>query len=174
MKKVFLLTFIILSSWAFSVQGADLKIGYMDLNKALFESNKGKKATKILDDMLNSKKAVVLKKEKEIKKLEQELEKQASILNPKSRKDKEDQLNKLYRDYQRMGKDFQGELQKKEAELTQEIQKDLIEVVNKIGEKEGYSIIFERRVSGMLYSQKKFDITEKVIKKYNEIAKAKK
>jgi outer membrane protein len=173
MKKI---TFfiIVLSLFAFKTEGADLKIGYVDLNKALFESNKGKRATKILDDMLNSKKAVVLKKEKEIKKLEQELDIQDSILNPKSRKDKKDQLDKLYRDYRRMGKDFQGELQKKEAELTQEIQKDLIEVVNKIGEKEGYSIIFERRVSGMLYSQKKFDITEKVIKKYNEIANAKK
>ncbi len=90
-----------------------------------------------------------------------------------SRKNKEDHLNKFYRDYQRMRKDFQEEIQKKEAEFTQEIQKDLIEIVNKIGKEEGYAIIFERGAGGILYSQKELDITEKVIARYNEVAKAK-
>ncbi len=71
-----------------------------------------------------------------------------------------------------MAKDFQEELQKKEAGFIQEIQKDLVEVVNKIAKEEDYTIIFERRISGILYSRKEIDITEKVIKDYNEITKA--
>lgn len=172
MKKLFLITFI-LFSWVFSAQGAELKIGFVDLNKALNESDNGKKATKILEDMVNSKNAVIVEREKEIKKLNEELEKQISVLTPESRKSKEAQVNKLYRDYQIMVRDFRQEIQKKEADFRMEILKDLRKIVNKIGEEEGYSVIFERGESGIFYYQKKLDITEKVIKKYNETTKAK-
>jgi len=173
MKKVLLLV-IVLSLLGFNAQGADLKIAYVDFNKALNESDNGKRATKILEEMIKNKKSILLEKEKELKKLEDELKKQSSVLTPESRKDKEDQLSKLFRDYKRMGKDFQEEIQKKEAELTQEIQNDLLKIVNKIGEEEGYTILFERGASGTLYSQNKLDITQKVIKKYNDITKSKK
>ncbi len=41
MKKIILVAGI-LFSWVLSAQGADLKIGYVDLNKALNESDSGK------------------------------------------------------------------------------------------------------------------------------------
>ncbi len=172
MKKVFLVAFI-LSFGVFSAQGADLKIGYMDLNKAAMESNTGEKVDKILQDMYDNKSSILLEKEKELKNLDEELKKQSSVLTPKSIKSKKEQLAKLYKNYQRMIKDFNEEILKKQEELGQEIRKDLIEIINKIGEEEGYTIIFERGASGILYSQKEFDITEKVITRYNEIAKAK-
>ncbi len=171
MKKAFLFVFI-LSFWVFTAHGAALKIGYIDLDKAISESNEWEKAKKTLEDMRRTKQTLIDEKGNEIKKLEEELEKQASILTPKSIEDKQDHLKKVYRDYQRMAKDFQEELQKKEAGFIQEIQKDLVEVVNKIAKEEDYTIIFERRISGILYSRKEIDITEKVIKDYNEITKA--
>lgn len=173
MKKIILVT-LILFSWVLSAQGADLKIGYVDLNKALNESDSGKKAKKVLEDMVNNKQSVISKKEEEIKAFKDELDKQSSVLTPEAMKDKQDHLNKLIREGQRMVNDFQEEVRKKDSELTQEIQKDLIDIVNKFGKDEGYTIIFERGASGMIYSQKELDLTDKVIKKYNEITNAKK
>lgn len=182
MKKIIFST-IVLLLFAVNTQGADSKIGYIDLTKALNESDNGKKAMEILENMVDSKQAVVLKKQGEINKLKEELEKQASVLTPASRKDKEDHINKLIRDVQRMINDFQEEIQKKEAELRREILKELEEIINKLGEEDGYSIIFEKGISifedekgtsNILYSPEKFDITEKVITRYNEITKAKK
>lgn len=172
MKKTIFLVIILL--FAFSAEGVELKIGYVDINKALNESDNGKKATKILEDMVNSKKPIFLEKEEELKKLEEELKKQSSVLTPEAKKSKEEQFNKLLRDYQRMLKDFNEELQKKQEEFTQEIQRDLIEIINKFAEEEGYSIIFEKGSSGIIYSPKKFDVTDNVLKRYNETAKAKK
>lgn len=172
MKKIVFLIVTLL--FAFNAEGAELKFGYVDLNKALNESDNGKKATKFLEDMVNSKQSVLLKKEKEIKKLNEELEKQASVLIPESRKTKEEELSRLYKDYQRMAKDFNEEIQKKEEELRMEILNDLREIVNKIGKEEGYTVIFETGTSGILYYQKEFDLTEKIIKKYNEATKTKK
>lgn len=173
MKKIIFPITILISLFTFSAQGAELKIGYLDLNKVLNESDNGKKATKLLDDMVNSKQALISKKEEEINKLKEELEKQSSVLTPESMKDKQDHLNKLIKDAQRMVRDFQEEIQKKEIELRTEIIKELREIINKIGEEEDYAVIFTGE-SGLLYYQKKIDITDKVIKGYNETTKAKK
>ncbi len=173
MKKLIFIT-LILFTWTLGAYAADLKIGYVDLNKALNESESGKKAKKILEDMINSKQTVIAKKEDEIKTLKEEFDKQSSVLTPEAAKEKQDQLNKLMREGQRMVNDFQEEIKKKETELTQEIQKDLIDIVNKLGKDEGYTIVFEKGTSGIVYSQKELDITEKIIKKYNESTSTKK
>jgi len=60
------------------------------------------------------------------------------------------------------------------VELTKQIQKDLLEIVKKVGKEEGYTMIFESGVGGIIYAREEFDITDKVIKKYNEIPDAQK
>jgi len=179
-KKSFLITLalFVLFLGVISAQGADLKIGHVNLNKALNDSDRGKEATKILEDMINDKKSILVEKEKEIKKLDEEMKRQSSILTPESKREKQeekqDHFDTLYKDYQRKGKDFQEEIQKKEVELTQKIQKDLLEIVKKIGKEEGYTMIFESGVGSIIYAREEFDITDKVIKKYNETPDAKK
>jgi outer membrane protein len=174
MMKTIVLILFVLFSLTIPAYGADLKIAYLDFNRALNESEQGKKATSILEEMIKDKKTAVIEKEEEIKKLDEELKKQLSILSPEAREEKEDNLKKLVRDAQRMTRDFQEEVKKKEADLTREIQKEIIQVINKIAHEEGYSIVFERGVSGILYFQEQYDITDKVIEKYNESVKKKK
>jgi outer membrane protein len=172
MKKLALII-LILQALTLNAFSSDIKIGYVNLNKALNESDRGKNATKILEEMLENKKTILSEKEKELKEMDSEIKKQASVLTPESLKSKTDEFNKLYKNYQRMVKDFQEELQKKENEFTQEIQKELVEVVNTIGKEEGYTFILELNASGIIYAQKDNDITDKVIQRYNEISKKK-
>lgn len=173
MKRLILAVFVVFFL-SVNAQSEEIKIGYVDFNKALNESENGKNATRVLEDFIKNKKNIYVEKEKEIKELDEELKKQASVLSPESRKNKEDQLSKMYIDYQRLARDIQEEIQKKESELTQEIQKDLVKIIVEIGKKEGYTVILERGVSGILYSQDKLDMTDRVIKKYNESSKTKK
>lgn len=169
MKNLFLIIILLLTC-VFDAQGADMKIGFVDLNKALNESEKGKNATEVLENMVKSKKSVLIEKEKELKNLDDELKKQASVLTPESMKSKTEEFNNLYKNYQRMVKDFQEEVQKKEAELTRQIQEDLIKTIQNIGEKEKFHIIFEKNASGILHAQKQIDLTDKLIKQYNEMS----
>ncbi|RJQ51349.1 MAG: OmpH family outer membrane protein [Nitrospiraceae bacterium] len=173
MKKT-VLAFSIVLLFALGVQAAEMKIGYMDLYKALNESARGTEAKKTLEDLIESKKNAIGKVAAEIEKIQAEIEKQASILTPESRKDKEEQREKLRREYQRMAQDSQEELKKKETDLTQEILKELAELTQKVGEEDGYSVIFEKSESGIMYIPEKFDITDKVIKRYNEMSKTEK
>ncbi|MEW6416909.1 MAG: OmpH family outer membrane protein [Nitrospirota bacterium] len=158
----------------FSSFAADIiKFGSMDLQKALNESEAGKKAKSDLETLIKSKESIINEKSKVVEKLRGELEKQSSVLSAEARKSKEDELEKLLREYQRAVQDSQAEIKKKEGELTETIIKELREIVEKIGEEEGYTLIVEKGL--VLYSNKGIDLTDTVIKKYNESkAKSKK
>jgi outer membrane protein len=143
---------------------------YVDLNKALNESVKGKTAVKILEDMVKAKQSVIIEKEKELKALDDEIAKQASILNPDAIKEKQAKREKLMRDYQRMVKDSQDEVQQKRNNFMEAIIKDLRKEVVQIGKDKGYSIIFERVASGILYIPEDVDVTDTLIEQFNKKA----
>jgi outer membrane protein len=166
MKKLLLITIITLC--AFNAYAAEFKIGYVDLNKALNESAKGKTAVTVLEDMVKEKQSVIVEKEKELKALDDEIAKQASILNPDAIKEKQAKREKLMRDYQRMVKDSQDEVQQKRNDFMEGIIKDLRETVVRIGKEKGYSIIFERVASGILYIPEEVDLTDTLIDVFNK------
>ena len=72
------------------------------------------------------------------------------------------------REYQRLVSDSQDEVKKKEGELTAGILKEIRSTIDKIGEDSGYSLILENSENQVLYNTKGTDLTEIVIKKYNE------
>lgn len=143
-----------------------MKIGYIDLQRALVESDAGKKAKVDLDAVEKSKKAVIDEKVKSINKIEEELGKQSSVLSPEARKVREEELERLQRDFQRLVADARAELQKKEQELTDAILKDMSDIVDVYGKEEGYTIIIRSEV--ILHAKKELDITDVIIKKFNE------
>lgn len=159
-----------------SASGADVvKIGYVDLRVALNESEAGKKAKIELESLIKTKQSSIEEKGKAIEKLKGDFEKQASVLSADARKSKEEEIERLMRDYQRLVQDSQNEVKKREGDITGSMLKELREVVEKIGQEEGYSLVLENVEGIILYSRKDLDITEKVIKNYNDLkAKQKK
>ena len=147
---------------------ADVKVGVVDLMKVLNESDSGKKAKSNLETLIKSKQSVLDEKGKEIEKLKADLEKQSSVLSADAKKSKEEDLEKLLREYQRLVGDSQSEVKKKESEFTGGILKEIRAIVDKMGEDGGYTIIFENADGLVLFSKKDINLTEVVIKKYNE------
>lgn len=166
---------LILSShaWAQDSSGP-IKIGYVDLRLALNESEAGKKAKTDLESLIKIKQAAIDEKGKTIDKLKGELEKQASVLSEEARKSKEEEIERNIREYQRMVQDAQADVKKKESELTGTILKELREIIDKIGKEANYTLILENVEGLILYSKKDIDLTEKVIKIYNETKSKKK
>jgi outer membrane protein len=144
------------------------KVGIVDLLKALNESEAGKRAKADLESLIKSKRTSIEEKGRHIEKLRADFEKQAAIISPSAKKAKEEELERLIRDYQRVLADSEAEIKKKEGELTGEILKDLREMINKIAEEEGYTLILEHAEGLVLYANKSLDLTDKVIKRYNE------
>ncbi len=170
MKKVLFALVIIMLVAGYA--HADVKVGVVDLMKVLNESDSGKKAKTELEGLIKTKQGAIDAKGKEIEKLKGDLEKQSSVLSADARKSKEDELEKMMREYQRIVADSQSEVKKRESELTGGILKQIRAVVEKMGQDEGYTMIIENAEGIILYSKKDLNLTDAVIKKYNESLKA--
>lgn len=172
MKKVFcLFVLIILFLSVQTLYAADMKVGFVDLIRALNESDSGKKAKADLEFLINSIQKKVDEKGKTIEKLREELEKQSSVLSEESRKSKEADLERMLRDYQRLVTDSQNDVKKKEGEFTANIIKELRKIIKNIGEEQKYTYILENTDGVVLYSQKELDLTDEVLKRYNASGK---
>ena len=169
MRKVVWLALVVLLLTGTSVFAADIpKIGFVDLVKALNESESGKKAKTDLEFLIKSKQATIDEKGKAIEKGKNDLEKQASVLSQEARKSKEEELERQIREYQRLVSDSQSEVKKKESELTGDILKEIRTIIQKIGQDEAYTLILENAEGQILYSVKEIDLTDLVIRKHNE------
>jgi outer membrane protein len=173
MKKTLLLFVMFVLLVSGRAYAENLKVGVVDLLKALNESDTGKKAKTDLESLIKSKQVVIDEKGKEIEKLRTELEKQTLALAPEAKKSKEEDLERKMREYQRVVSDSQNDVKKKENEYTGEIIKEIRAIVEKIGQEQGYTMIIENAEGVLLYSKKELDLTSIVIKRYNE-SKAKK
>jgi outer membrane protein len=147
---------------------ASMKIGLVDLFKAVNESQQGKKAKTELESIIKGKQEALEEKGKAIEKLKGELDKQAGVLSADAKKSKEDEMERLTREYQRTVADSQSEVRKKEGELTGRIVKDLREVVAVIAQEEKYTLVLENAEGLILFADKGLDITDRVIKKFDE------
>ncbi len=174
MKKFAMLTIAAILFFVSTSFAANLKIGYVDLQKALNESEGGKHAKKSLEELIKSKQKVIDEKGAEIEKLKEEINKQAAVLSKEALQKKQDELDKKIREYKRFIQDSQDEVKKKENELTAEILKDLRRIINEIAKEEGYTIIFEKAEGLILYADKAIDLTDKVIQRYNKEIKGEK
>jgi outer membrane protein len=146
-----------------AVAEATPKIGYVDLQRALNESDAGKKAKDEFKVQVDKLQATLKKQKDEIDALKDQLEKKAVVMKEEERGNMEDDYRRKLRDFERNYKDSQTDLQKKDNELTGGIIKELQEVIHDYGEHEGYTLILESTSSAVLYGAKDVDLTDEVI-----------
>lgn len=148
---------------------ANVKVGYVDLNRALNEVAEGKKAKASLEADGKAKQQKLEIKQKELRSLKEELDKQRLILSEEARRDKEGKLQQGLVELQRMSAEFERDFSSKETELTKPIGDKLKQVIAELGKTGGYNVILPKEM--ILYSPEGTDLTDEVIKRYNSGAK---
>ncbi len=143
------------------------KFAVVDLQKALNLSRAGREAKEMFAKRVESAQRIVDAKEQEFKKLRTEMGKQSALLSQEKRAERLRELQSRQRDFQRFVKDSREELGLEERRLTNKILADLEKVVKTIGEEDGYTFIFERFQSGILYVKDAVDLTQRIIKIYD-------
>lgn len=146
----------------------ELRIGTVDLQRALNESEAGKKAKEDFKAQVDKLQSDLAKQKTEIEKIKEDVEKKGMVLKDEERKNIEKDYERRLRDFQRTYKDSQEELKAKDSELTAEILRELQEVIADYGPKQNFSLILESSNTGaVLYNSKAIDITDKIIEAYN-------
>jgi outer membrane protein len=143
------------------------KVGYLDMQRAMENCAAGQAAHKKLSDLGNKYKADIDAARSKLETAKADLDKQGLLWNEKTRRDKEEELRRMDRDYQRLLKDSEDDLKTKVNEYSESIAKELLKLAEEIGKEEGYSLILEKRAGGIIYAPSSVDLTDKLIKTYD-------
>ncbi len=159
---------VLLGTWLVGAAWAqDMKIGSVDIQRAVNECQAGKDAKKRIMAEVEKFQKQVEDKQKELQTLKESLERQAPMLTADARAAKEKDYQNKLKDFQRWGEDSQNELNQKRAEIERKIGLDLFKVVQKIGADENYTVILEKNENIVLFANKSTDLTDRVIRAYD-------
>lgn len=162
-----LLAFVLLGSFlAPSLALADPKLAVVDLQRALEETNDGKKAKAKLKADFDRKQQELDAKQNELKQMKDDLDKKLPLMKPEAaeaeKKKFQDRFVELQTTYQRL----QQDLAKKEQDATSGIFRKLSLVVANVAEREHFAMVLEKN-SAVVWSEPELDITNEVIRLYN-------
>jgi len=149
----------------------EIKIGWVDLQKALEQTSAGKKAKKELEKAIKKKQKQLKSKESDLKKKQEDLEKKRLVLSEEVRGRKELEWQQDLIKFQELVRKSQIGLKKRERELTEPILMKLQESIKKVASQGGYTMIFEKSNQGLLWAAKGTDLTKAVLKAYEKMKK---
>lgn len=142
---------------------AQTKVAVIDVQQVLAQSKSGKAAQAEIERLQAEKRTQLETRRDELMALKKRVEDGVLSLA----EDKLAELQKQYEDqvisFKRAEDDANRDLQKKGDQLMAGIEKQILPVIQKIGEAEGYTLIFNKFQSGLLYAADSVDITAKVI-----------
>ena len=136
------------------------KIGYVDFDRVLVDTPAGKRATKEFEKMLKTKQAELDKRQKSLQDAVAQLQKQASVIKPSVRQQREQELQKQYVELQETYVKLERELVEKRTKLIQKIIKQASPVIKQLASSEGYDMIVDRSV--VVWADTAYDVTEKI------------
>ena len=171
MKKSFL--FILMIGILFAnniVLGEDhIAIRIIDMQRCLKESKQGQKIFEALKNKKETLQRKLDKKQKELLELRKELEKQSMMLSMDAQEDKKKGIERKARELEYFFKDLNEEMMRAQEKEKKKIFNELKDIIEKIGSEGKYALIMERRAGGVLYFDESKEITEQVIKAYDEL-----
>ena len=167
--KYWLVVLILAISGSYAAAQERLKIGFIDVQRVIAESQPGKRAKDRFQAQVKKAEADIQKERQEIDRLKADLDKKGPLLKEEERRNLEADFQKRAVNLQRTMGDYQQELRQKEGEMMSEILKDLESVVSDLGKAEKFTLILER--AQILYSDQGIDITNKVIENFNNRVK---
>ena len=145
----------------------ELKVGYVDVQRALMETSEGQSAKKKLKTMFEAKQKELDERQEELKKLKTDLDKQRSLLKPDVVSQRERDLQQKFLQLQETYVRLQKELSEKEATMMKPILEKMNGVIGKLAQTDNFSIILEKSQSSILWARPHLDLTNEVIRQYN-------
>jgi len=144
------------------------KIGVVDFQKILETSKVGKAAQKEIKSEGEKMEETLKEKGAEIEALKKKLERDALVIDRDTRAEREREIRIKINDIKALQKKYMADFRDLEARMIDRIRTQLIDIIKNIGKKDGFLLIMEKNQAGVLYSPSTVDITEKVIRLYNQ------
>lgn len=147
---------------------APTRVAVINVQRVLLESNQGKVAREKLEKVALQKQEKAQAMRTEIENLEKEISTKRLSLS----QDKLEEMTKAYDEkkisLQRFAQDADRELKTEEQKTLIELEKSIRPVIDQIGKEMGFALIFNKLEAGLVYASDAVEITDMVIKRYND------
>ncbi len=171
MRKTFEAVLVVfLLAPALAVAQPASKIGVVDQDRVLNESEEGKRLQGELVKLREAKAADIETKENEIKALREQLLSAQLSLSEEKREEISRQLKRKRVEYERLNDDatleFQDAANRAQAKLVNLFR----DVINQYGSENGYTAIFEKNT--LYFAARPIDITDELLARFNQVVSA--
>jgi outer membrane protein len=169
-RTMVLLLIVCMSGIMLPAEAAELKIGVINPQKVLDGTKQGKTIKDMLADFVQTRQRLIESEETDLKKLESDL-KQATVLNPAAKDEKERAFQQKMATYQRRLQQLEGEVQAKKREVLGEFTKTIELIVQDLAVREKIVLVLEKGQgtagTPILFSRDYLDLTARVIEELN-------
>ena len=149
-------------------QNAPARMAVIDVQKVLTQSTAGKaaydKLKKMQEDKLEKAKAM----DEELRKLDTEINTKKISLSEDKLADMQKQLAEKRISMQRYAQDADREITEARDKELQALEAKIKPVIDALGKEMGIAAIFNKFESGLVYASDAIDVTDTVIKRFNE------
>jgi outer membrane protein len=157
---------------AAAAPGGPIKIAVIDTEKILLSSVAGKKAVADLKKLQEQRETELRAKAQELKDLQAKITDGRLSLAQDKLAELSKQLEEKDIVLRRAQDDATRELNKKRDDMLASIDEKVMPVINQIGKELGYTMIFRKFESGLIYADEAVDITASVVQRLDAAAAA--
>ena len=168
MKKHNLLWTMLFGLFAFStipVFAGEIKIGFVNAAQVLEEAPQADAARAQLEEEFSPRDKEIIKSQKELRKLEEKLNRDGAIMSEGERVKLDRDVRSLKRDLKRAQEEFKEDLNIRRNEAFEKLRRRVFEVIVLIAEEQKFDLIVS---DGVVYASKQIDITNKVIQQLKQ------
>lgn len=148
---------------------ANVKVGIINIQRAIAESAEGKKAAEELTKRFTPKRSELQKKQEEVARLQKQLEDGKNIQSDEMRANLARDLERKTKEFNRDNEDANTDFQQAEAQVINTIGQKVMQVIDEYARKRTYDVILDvsSPQSNVLWATNRIDITDDIIAQYN-------
>src|SRR2546423_747085 len=143
----------------------EFKLGFVDMQRALNETDDGRKAKAALKKVFDQKQKELDEQQAALKKDIEDLDKKRTLLPADQVREKEAELQQRMQKVQQTYLRHQQDLSGKEQEATAKIYERMNKIIQKIATTENFSMIVDK--SGLVFAKPHLDLTNDAIRRSN-------
>ena len=144
-----------------STGAAELKIGYVQVDKILQEAPQTAESGKKLEREFSPRSLELDKMQKQIRDIENTLDKEGVTISETERRNKERDVANQKIEFQRKQRELREDINLRKNEELASLQDRINKAVQTVSETDGYDLVV---YGGVAYASKKIDVTDKVLK----------
>ncbi len=150
-------------SWA-----EEIKIGFVNVARVLQQAPQAEQAKKRLEREFAPRDKRLVAMQKELKKLEEKLARDAAVMSDSERRKLERDILAKQRELKRAREEFREDFNLRRNEELGKLQRQVFEAVKSLAKEESYDLLL---TDGVVYASDRVDVTDKVLKRLKSLAK---